>query len=60
MHEQTIEECDEAWRSHATLDRQAEATFRDVVAAIETYLHSIGEPSIQIPYSTNIGLVQSR
>ena len=58
MHEQTIEECVEAWRSHATLQRQAGATFHDVVAAIETYLQSLGEPSIQIPYSTNIWLAQ--
>jgi ubiquinone/menaquinone biosynthesis C-methylase UbiE len=60
MHEQTIDECVEAWRSHATLKRQAGATFHDVVAAIETYLQSLGEPSIQIPYSTNIWLAQVR
>lgn len=58
MHEQTIEECVEAWRSHATLERQAGAGFHDVVAAIESYLRSLGVPSIQIPYSTNIWLAQ--
>ena len=60
MHEQTIEECVEAWRSHATLERQAGAGFHDVVAAIESCLRSLGVPSIQIPYSTNIWLAQLR
>ena len=60
MHEQTIEECVEAWRSHATLERQAGADFQGVVAAIESYLRSLGAPSIQIPYSTNIWLAQLR
>lgn len=60
MHEQSIEECVEAWRSHATLERQAGAAFHDVVAAIESYLQSLGTPSIQIPYSTNIWVAQLR
>lgn len=59
-HEQTIEECIEAWRSHATLERQAGSAFRNVVAAIESYLKSLGTPSIQIPYSTNIWMAQLR
>lgn len=60
MHEQTIEECVEAWRSHATLERQAGTSFHDVVAAIEKYLLSLGTTSIQIPYSTNIWVAQLR
>jgi ubiquinone/menaquinone biosynthesis C-methylase UbiE len=60
MHEQTIEECVEAWRSHATLERQAGPAFHDVVAAIEKYLLSLGTPNIQIPYSTNIWIAQLR
>jgi hypothetical protein len=60
MHEQTIAECVEAWRSHATLERQAGAAFHHVVAAIESYLQSLGAPSIQIPYSTNIWVAQLR
>ncbi len=58
MHEQTISECVEAWRSHATLERQAGAQFHDVVAAIENYLQSLGVSNIQIPYSTNIWVAQ--
>lgn len=60
IHEQSIEECVEAWRSHATLERQAGAAFSDVVAAIEGYLQSINTPAIQIPYSTNIWVAQLR
>ena len=43
IHEQTISECVEAWRSHATLERQAGNRFSKVVDEIEKYLkeHSI-------------------
>jgi ubiquinone/menaquinone biosynthesis C-methylase UbiE len=58
IHEQTIRECVKAWRSHATLERQAGAGFHDVVAEIESYLQGLGAPSIQIPYSTNIWVAQ--
>lgn len=57
-HEQTIAECVEAWRSHATLERQAGDAFAAVVAAIETYLVSLKVETIQIPYSTNIWVAQ--
>jgi ubiquinone/menaquinone biosynthesis C-methylase UbiE len=58
IHEQSIEECVEAWRSHATLERQAGSAFHDVVSAIENYLRSLGTPSVSIPYSTNIWVAQ--
>lgn len=58
IHEQTIAECVEAWRSHATLERQAGASFGVVVAAIEAYLVSLKTSSIQIPYATNIWVAQ--
>jgi ubiquinone/menaquinone biosynthesis C-methylase UbiE len=60
MHEQTIEECLEAWRSHATLERQAGANFHEVISAIDDYLQSLGTASIQIPYSTIIWVAQLR
>ena len=50
----------EAWRSHATLERQAGASFHEVIAAIDDYLKSLQTPSIQIPYSTNIWVAQLR
>ncbi len=58
IHEQTITECVEAWRSHATLERQAGMAFAEVVAAIESYLISLKTPTIQIPYFTNIWVAQ--
>jgi ubiquinone/menaquinone biosynthesis C-methylase UbiE len=60
MHEQGIDECVEAWRSHATLERQAGAAFGDVVAAIDAYLRGLGVPAIRIPYSTNIWVARLR
>jgi ubiquinone/menaquinone biosynthesis C-methylase UbiE len=60
IHEQTIEECVEAWRSHATLERQAGALFHDVVSAIESFLQTLGTPSIRIPYLTHIWVAQLR
>ena len=54
LHEQTIAECVEAWRSHATLERQAGGAFSQVVMSIEKYLMDLKAPVIQIPYSTNI------
>jgi ubiquinone/menaquinone biosynthesis C-methylase UbiE len=60
MHQQSIEECVEAWRSHATLQRQAGPAFAKVVAAVEKYLVSLGSSAIQIPYSTNIWVAQLR
>lgn len=58
MHSQSVEECVEAWRSHATLERQAGESFHKVVADIEEYLSTLDTDSIQIPYSTNIWVAQ--
>jgi ubiquinone/menaquinone biosynthesis C-methylase UbiE len=58
VHEQTIEDCVEAWRSHSTLQRQTGAAFGDVVASIEKYLLSLKTPKIRIPYTTNIWVAQ--
>ncbi len=60
VHEQTVAECVEAWRSHATLERQAGAAFGDVVAAIDEYLVGLKLDKIQIPYSTNVWVAQLR
>jgi hypothetical protein len=54
VHTQTIDACVEAWRSHATLHRQAGRRFDDVVGAIESYLNSLGAFAIEIPYVTNV------
>ena len=54
LHQQSIQECVKAWRSHATLERQAGESFNKIIEEIEEYLHSLGRESIEIPYSTNI------
>lgn len=58
IHEQTISECVEAWRSHATLERQAGKKFPHVISSIEKYLLSLKVQAIQIPYLTNIWVAQ--
>ena len=60
MHQQTVAECVEAWRSHATLERQAGDAFSNVVDEIELYLKGLNVDTIQIPYSTNIWVAQLR
>ena len=60
MHEQSIAECVEAWRSHATLERQSGETFSEIIAAIESYLQSLNVPMIRVPYTTSIWLAQLR
>jgi ubiquinone/menaquinone biosynthesis C-methylase UbiE len=53
-HEQSIDDCVEAWRSHATLERQTGDKFRLVLHEIEAYLRGLGRDSILIPYRTRI------
>lgn len=60
IHEQSIVECVEAWRSHATLARQAGADFPQVVADIEAFLKGLGRESIEIPYTTNVWVARLR
>lgn len=60
MHTQSITDCVEAWRSHATLERQAGAAFPAIVDAIQNYLEGLGTASIQIPYTTNIWMARLR
>ncbi|HEY9843729.1 MAG: class I SAM-dependent methyltransferase [Candidatus Sericytochromatia bacterium] len=54
IHSQSLEDCVTAWRSHATLQRQAGARFPEIVAAIESLLRSRGQASIRIPYDTRV------
>lgn len=54
IHQQTVAECVEAWRSHATLARQAGRQFEKVVDSIGEYLSGLGIEIVEIPYSTNI------
>lgn len=60
FHSQTVLECIEAWRSHATLERQAKGEFKNIVNSIEVYLKSLGKQDIQVPYITKIWLAQRK
>ena len=60
MHEQSAADCYEAWRSHATLERQAGAQFGGVLADIRQILDSLNKPSLTIPYDTRIWYAQLR
>lgn len=52
LHKQSVASTVEAWRSHATLQRQAGEQFASVVKEIEYYLQSLNKDEIQIPYTT--------
>jgi ubiquinone/menaquinone biosynthesis C-methylase UbiE len=54
VHEQSVDACVEAWRSHATLQRQAGPKFKAVVEKIETLLKGLPQKSLRIPYTTRI------
>lgn len=58
IHMQSVADCAEAWRSHATLERQAGSAFGAVIDAIESYLGGLNTATIRIPYTTNIWMAQ--
>ena len=58
LHKQSIEDCVEAWRSHATLARQAKDDFEKVVNAIDAYLQGLGQTHIDVPYTTRMWVAQ--
>ncbi len=59
-HTQQIEKVVEAWRSHATLQRQAQDKFYPIVNEIEEYLKSLHTDSIEIPYTTRAWIAQRK
>lgn len=58
-HKQTISECIDAWRSHATLMRQSGLEFVSIIRNISSFLQTLEEPMIKIPYKT-IGWVAQK
>lgn len=61
LHKQSINDCIEAWRSHATLQRQAGGRFEQIINRIEGYLRSLNHnrEAIEIPYVTRIWAAQA-
>lgn len=58
IHRQTVPEVVEAWRSHATLHRQAGDKFHGIISDIETMLVASKNQEIVIPYTTRIWTAQ--
>lgn len=57
LHQQSIEECLVTWRSHGTLYRQTnedDHIFNRIIGEIESYLQSLNQKMITIPYVTRI------
>lgn len=58
FHRQSVADCLEAWRSHATLHRQAGDRFPEIIRQVEELLAETGKKEIAIPYTTRIWLAQ--
>ena len=64
VHEQSIDDCLIAWRSHATLQRQAGEKFEEIIFEIEKYLRSDTSlannfSTINVPYQTVCWMTQA-
>lgn len=60
LWKQPITETIEAWRSHATLERQAGERFGEIVDAIAAYLQSLNQEAIDVPYVTRVWLAKRK
>ena len=49
---QSVSDCVEAWRSHATLSRQGGERFSSIIDDINSFLETLEKSSIKIPYTT--------
>ena len=52
LHQQPIGDVINAWRSHATLQRQAGERFKAILEHIEAYLLGLASPTLTTPYIT--------
>lgn len=59
VHRVSVSDWVEAWRSHATLQRQSGAKFNEIVASIENLLVGRGENEIIVPYKTRMWVAQT-
>ncbi len=60
LHRQTVVDCVEAWRSHATLERQAKEAFPAIVQKIENYLVGLNVEAIEVPYTTRAWIARRK
>lgn len=54
VHRQRVDDVIEAWRSHATLARQAGGEFPSILLEVENYLRDKNVLSIDVPYVTRM------
>ncbi len=59
-HTQSINDCVESWQSHGTLQRQAGDKFGIIVSDIRAYLEALGQPTIDVPYTTRVWAASKR
>ena len=59
-HSLPVADVVEAWRSHATLARQAGARFEEIVDRIEGFLRSLSISEIPVPYTTRLWAAMRR
>lgn len=60
VHTQGIEDAIEAWRSHATLQRQAGDAFGPIVENLAAWLRSLGTDELHIPYTTRAWIARRK
>jgi len=60
VHRTSVQDCLSAWRSHATLRRQAGAKLSDILAGISTLMYEAGSSRIDVPYTTRLWMAQTR
>ncbi|TVX93553.1 class I SAM-dependent methyltransferase [Paenibacillus agilis] len=59
-HTISVSNCIDAWKSHATLHRQAGAKFEEIIAHIEDFLCSLNLEELVVPYTTKIWMARTK
>lgn len=60
LFNQNILDWIEAWRSHATLQRQAGKNFKIIIDEMEKFLKELGKEDFIVPYTTRIWIAKSK
>lgn len=60
VFQQKRNDCIEAWRSHATLQRQAGSEFLAIIADIEQFLNARGNDTLPVPYTTHAWIAKKK
>ena len=58
--EQGVQDVLEAWRSHATLQRQAKEKFAAIIGQIGEFLVGLNTETIMIPYTTRVWMARKK